>query len=221
MATQTDPSKAAAAPPATGVRGRQKKEDAAYTVSFLNGKGEASSRMPTDVHAVTIVASDKKATIVNLKDIPAAVLAQYAADGIRKKINFFMKDTKKTNPAEVHTIAQELIKVSKDGTVFIHKEGGGPGRSVDYDFLADVMAKTAEIKVKAGVPKAKLMTAKNREEFLVKVKSWTSAELKEKRKAWDSDVVYKNAVKIVQADRAQANLKSEKIDNEYDALSDF
>lgn len=229
MATTAEPAKAntsknADTPAAAkngSVRGRQKKVDMAYTIGFLNEKNEDGARIPTNVHAVQVVDAAGKKKVINLKDIPSSVLAQLAADGIRKKLNFFLKDVTKANLAEVHSLTDEFIKVAKDATLYIPKEGGGPGRSFDFDFWIAVMEKASKIEVDAGNPKAKLMTDKVKAEFRTKMESWTPQERTEKKKQWEQRKAVKNAIKIVQAERVTANLGKEKFDDEDNALSDL
>lgn len=201
-------------------RGRIKKVDAAYSISFLNEKGEESNRIPTVVPSVRVKGADGKTKTINLKDIPPNVLQQLAADGIRKKINFFLKDVTKQNVGQVQVLVDEFIKVTKDATLYIPKEGGGPGRTFDYDFWLDVLARTAEIKVKAGNPKAKLMTEKTRQEARTKLEAMTPDERKEKQKAWEQDKVFKNAAMQIRAERATAKMsKDDAVDTEHDALA--
>lgn len=228
MATQTSPDKGtikqAVPPQANGVsagKGRAKREDAAYTIVFLNDKGEESNRIPTAVTAVRVKSADGKAKTISPKDIPANVLLQLAVDGMRKKLNFFLKDVTKNNVGEVHTITDEFVKVAKDATLYIPKEGGGPGRSFDVEFWLDVLARTAEIRVKAGNPKAKLMTEKTRAEARTKLLAMTPDERKEKQKTWESDKVFKNAAVQVRAERAKAKMSAEDVSGEYDASADL
>lgn len=239
MASQTEPGKAKVvnkaeahkaeahkAEPAKSngaVRGRQKKTDMAYTIGFLNDKNEDSARIPANVNAVKVVDCNGKLRVISLKDIPSPVLAQLAADGLRKKLNFFYKDVTKNSVDQIQSLTDEFIKVAKDATLYIPKEGGGPGRSFDFDFWVAVMEKASKIKVDAGNPKAKLMTDKVKAEFRTKMESWTPQERTEKKKLWEQDKAVKNAIKLVQAERVSANLKKDnKFDEqEVDALADL
>jgi hypothetical protein len=205
------------------VRGRQKKVDAPYTITFLDGDGKESARIPAVVTAVRVTGADKKARTVALRDFPAAVLGQFAADGMRKKLGFFLKDVTKENQSNIDELVGELVTSGKNATIYVPKEGGGPGRTYDYDFWLDVLARTAEIKVKAGNEKAKIMTPEARAEARVKLEAMTSDERKEKQRKWEKDKVFVNAAAQVRAERAKAKLNVAAAANadEYDASADI
>lgn len=223
MATQTSPEKGkqvkAEAPQAA--KGRAKKEDAAYGLYFINEKGEESGRIPTTVTALRVKPASGAARTVALKDIPPAVLAQFAADGMRKKLNFFYKDVTKADVGKVQGLTDEFVSAAKNATIYVPKEGGGPGRSFDFDFWLDVLARTAEIRVKAGNPKAKLMTDKTRAEARAKLESMSPDQRKEKQKAWEGDKVFRNAAVQIRAERAKAKMSTVDVSGDYDASTDF
>lgn len=224
MATQTSPEKGKPAATATkdaAVKGRAKKEDTAYSIIFVNDKGEESSRIPTVVTAVRVKPATGAARTVTLKDIPTAVLAQFAADGVRKKLNFFYKDVTKADVGKVQGLTDEFLGAAKNATIYVPKEGGGPGRSFDFNFWLDVLARTAEIRVKAGNTKAKLMTDKTRAEARAKLESMSPEQRKEKQKAWEADKVFRNAAVQIRAERAKAKMSTVDVSGEYDASADL
>lgn len=220
MATQTSPEKGKTTTK-EAVKGRSKKEDTAYSIYFVNDKGEESGRIPANVTAVRVKPASGAVRNLALKDIPPAVLAQFAADGMRKKLNFFYKDITKSEVSKVQGLTDEFLGAAKNATIFVPKEGGGPGRSFDFDFWLDVLARTAEIRVKAGNPKAKLMTDKARTEARAKLEGMTPDQRKEKQKAWEADKVFRNAAVQIRAERAKAKMANVDATGDYDASTDF
>lgn len=202
-------------------KGRAKKADAAYTIHFVNDKGEESGRIPTVVTAVRVKTADQKALTIPLRDIPPAVLAQLAADGARKKLNFFLKDVTKDDVGKVQTLTSEFVSVAKNATLYVPKEGGGPGRSFDYDFWLDVLARTAEIRVKAGSPNARLMSDQMRAEARAKLEAMTPDERKSKQKEWEQNKVFKNAAVQIRAERAKAKMADISEENDVDLVADL
>lgn len=225
MATQTNPDKGASAAPKqeTKGKGRAKKADAAYSMVFLNDKGEESNRIPSPVTAVRVRSSDNKAKTVQLKDIPPAVLAQLAADGMRSRLNKFLSGVTKADVGKVHALTDEFVKVAKNATLYIPKEGGGPGRAFNFDFWLDVLARTADIRVKAGNTKARLMTPALRDEARAKLEAMTPEERKQKQKDWEQDKVFRNAAAQIRAEReaAKAKIDNKDLDSGYDASADL
>lgn len=224
MAVTTEPNKSKkAAPVASGAspaRGRAKKEDMAYTIQFIDGEGKESSRIPTVVTGMVIKTGDTKVKSFSLSDIPAKVKEQLAADALRKKANFFLKDAQKGEVGKIQTLTDDLAKVTAEGTLYVPKEGGGPGRSFDYDFWIDAMARTAELRVKAGNTKVKPMTDAIKAEFRLKLESMTPKEREEKKKKWFQDRVFKNAVMQLRAERSKLT-KDQVANEEHDALADM
>lgn len=221
MATQTAPSKTVVkAPVVNGVRGRHKKEDMAFSIGFLDDKNTDSSRVPNVVTAVKVVTSDKKSKAINLKDIPPQVIMQFAAIGMRQKLNFFLKDVSKENVSSAAGLIDEFIKMAKNATIFVPKEGGGPGgRSFDADFWVAVMERTAALKVQSGNTKVKLMDDATKKALKAKLLSRTPAERGETTKKWLGDKVVKIAQLQIRTERENTKLGS--TTGEYDALTDL
>lgn len=216
MTVQTEPAK-------EGKRGRASKEDMAYSITYLNDKNEESPRIPTVVTGVRVSATNGKSRVINLKDIPPQVLGQMAAFAVRSKLGTFLKDVTKPEVHKVMELADEFLKVAKDATLFIPKEGGGPGRAIDTDFWIAVVAKVAQLKIKAGVPNVQPMSDEAKEAFRIKLLSWTTDQRKEKQKQWEQDRTFRNAIVLVRAERVQAKMNEEGIgsNEEYNVLDDI
>jgi hypothetical protein len=216
MATQASPAKpqvqAAAGLPQK--RKRTAAADMAFTLSILDDKGTDNKRMPSKASAIKVSAGDGKFNVIRLADLPADVRAQLEVDALKRKLTSLLKNTKKTNPAEVHTITNSVVKSLKDGSIFAYKDSGGPGRSVDFGFWADVFALAAEIKIKVakenGIPTdARLMTPKDREELLAKFEAMPKADWEAKKKLWTQNKLYNNAALKVRSQRADAKMAKE------------
>lgn len=202
------------------VKGRKSKEDALHSISFLNDKNEESARVPTVVTGVKVSSASGKAKVVNLKEIPPQVLGQFVAYAVRSKLNGFVKDA--TDAEQVINLTDEFIKVCKDATIFIPKEGGGPGRSVDVDFWVAVLAKVAELKIKAKVPNVVPMSDEAKAAFAQKLLAMTTEQRKEAQKRWEQDKTFRNAVVLVRAERVEAKMEAEGVkESEYDVLADL
>lgn len=203
-------------------KGRKAKEDAAFSVTFLNEKNEESARIPANVTGVKVSAADGKSKVIAIKEIPPAVLGQMIAFTIRNKVNAFCKDVPKSNPVQVIERTEEFLKVAKDATLFVPKEGGGPGRAVDVGFWVAVVAKVAELKIKAGVPNVQPMSEAAKAAFAQKLLSMTPEQRKEKQKDWERDKTFRNAIVLVRAERVESKLAEQGIDeSEYDVLADL
>lgn len=219
MVAQSEPAKAE-----TKHRGRVSKEDAAYSITFLNDKNEESARMPKVVTGVKITpAGSNKGRVIALKDFPPQVLGQMAAFTTLGKLRFFLKDITKADVAKVPGRVEEFVKNAKDATLFEPKEGGGPGRAFDFDFWVAVVAKVADLKIKAGVQGVKPMSDQQKAAFRAKLESMTPEQRKEKQKAWEGDKTFRNAVVLVRAARVEAKMAQEGVetDGEYDVLADL
>lgn len=201
-------------------RGRAKKEDMAYTLHFVDAEGKESTRIPNAVTGMVIKVGENKVRAFTLSDIPDKVKNQLIIDALRKKANFFLKDAVKGEVGKIQNLATELAKVTSEGTLYAPKEGGGPGRAVDYDFWCDAMARTAELRIAAGNKAVKPMTEKVRAEFRLKLESMTPKEREEKKKKWFQDRVFKNAVMQLRAEKAKLN-KDQIAAEEHDALADM
>ena len=221
MATQSAPAKQVEA----GLkqkRNRTAAKDMAFSLVVVDDKGTDNKRMPTKAAAVKVTGADGKSNVIRLADIPQDVRNQLEVDALRRKLTVFLKNTKKTNPAEVHTITASVAKSLKDGSIFAYKDSGGPGRSVDYSFWADVFALAAEIQIKvakeSNIPtNARLMTPKDREELLAKFEAMPKADWEANKKKWSQNKLYNRAALKIRSQRAEAAmakdaLKSEVID---------
>lgn len=217
-ATSAEPSKVV-----TSKKGRVKKEDMVYSILFVGGeKNEESNRIPQNVKLIKVKGADNKVKIIDLSKIPQDVKDQLAADGLRKKISFFLKDVTKSDVGKVQTLTDELVKVINDKTLYIPKEGGGPGRTFDFDFWIAVLERTATLKVKAGNTKVKLMSDKAKAEARLKLEAMAPDERKEKQKKWQQDKVFNVAMLQIRAERANAKMAEEETETEeYDATQDF
>lgn len=204
-------------------RGRASKEDAAYTISFLDDKGAVHSRVPANVTAVQVTPAGGKAIPVNIKEFHATTLWQQVALASRSKLQVFLKDVTKNNLDQIPSLVEEFAKNAKDATLYIPKEGGGPGRAFDYDFWVAVVSKVADLKIKAGVPNVKPMSDAAKEAFRAKLESMTPDQRKAKQEDWNKDKTFRNAVVLVRAERVEAKLAQEGLDTEgeYDVLSDI
>lgn len=204
-------------------RGRASKEDAVYTITFLDSKNAEHNRVPVDVTAVKVNPAGGRPMVVILKDFNPQVLWQMTALTARSKLQVFLKDVKKNTIDQVPDLVEEFIKNAKDATLFIPKEGGGPGRAFDYEFWIDVLAKVAELKIKAGVPDVKSMSPEARASLRVKLEAMTPEQRKTKQEDWNKDKTFRNAVALVRAARVEAKMAQDGIDtdSEYDVLSDI
>ena len=226
MATQTDPSKTAVAkkpeaPAINGARGRKSKEDTVYSISFLNDKNEETTRIPANVTGVKVTDCNGKSKVINIKDINSVVLIQLAADMARKKLNSFLNEVTKNDVGRIQTLTDEFVKVAKDATLYIPKEGGGPGRSFDYDYWIAVVEHVADTLVKAGNPKARKMTEKDKEAFRAKMSAMTPDQRNEWKKKSEQNKVFKNSALKIRSDRENAKLTKSEMVSDDDILASF
>lgn len=218
MTAQTAPEKTEAKH-----RGRVSKEDAAFTITYLDDKNVEHARMPKVVTAVKVLPAGGKAKVVALKEFPPQVLGQMAAHTTAAKLRFFLKDVTKAEAAKVPSLVEEFSKNAKNATLFEPKEGGGPGRAFDFDFWVAVVARVADLKIKAGVKNVSPMSDQAKAAFRAKLEAMAPEQRKEAQKRWEGDKTFRNAVVIVRGERAAARLATEGVDTEaeYDVLADI
>lgn len=204
-------------------RGRVSAEDAVYKIVFIDSDGKEHNRVPLNVVSVKVIPAGGQPEVVNLKDFHNTTLWQSVALTARGKLQVFLKDVKKNSIDQVPGLVAEFVKSAKEATLFVPKEGGGPGRAFDYEFWIDVIAKVAELKIKAGVPNAKPMSAEAKEALRTKLQSMTPEQRKAKQEDWNKDKTFRNAVVLVRAERVETKLAKEGLNDndEYDVLEDI
>lgn len=193
-----------AAQQAPAKRGRMKKDDAPFTINFVNDKGESSSRVPTIVSGIQIVGFDKKAKTYPIDGIPSTAILQLAADSLRRKFNGYLGDITKANIGSLFASSDEFYSSAKNGNIFVAKEGGGPGRTIDFDYWIAVVERVAKLQVEQKIPKARLMSDKDKEDFKVMFGAWTNKEREEKKAAWRKNAVFKKAELQIKLERQDA-----------------
>lgn len=213
-APETAPSASAAA--AASKRGRMKKEDAPFSIMFVNDKGEDSTRMPSVIAGIKIVSFDKKAKTYPIDNIPPATMRQLAADSLKREFRATLADVTKTNISTLFTNSDEFYASAKNGNVFVYKEGGGPGRSFDFDYWLDVVKRVSEIQVEEKMPKARLMTDKDRDTLRAKWAALTPTEREKNKVEWRKNSIFRRAE--LQVKLAREENKEEDADTLFEIL---
>lgn len=213
MAVQPAPAKKPAPTPAptpvangaTGKRGRMKKEDAPFVINYVNDKGEISARVPNIVSAIQVVSFDKKSKTYPLDSVPPATARQLAAESFKRRLGLSLSDVTKANISSLFTNTDEFFNAAKNGTVFAYKEGGGPGRSVDFDYWIAVVERVAEIQVKEGVKGARKMSDKDKADFRTMFEAKTNKEREEAKAKWRKNPVFRRAELQIKLEREEEN----------------
>lgn len=201
-------------------KGRAKKGEGPYTISFVDTDNKDTARIPASVHAVKIADKSGKSKAYAVSSLEPKVLHQLAALGLGRKLDAFMRNSIGGDKTAI-VLADEMYANVKSGKLYLKGEGkGGAGRSFDFDLWVSAIQRTAELHNKADPKKQKPATKAQLDSVRVKLESADSAGRKALIDRWKKDPVFVLAKKQVDAERATKNAGETKA-GDVNALADL
>ena len=189
-------------------RGRAKKGEGPYTVSFIDNEDKEHNRVPAGVKAVKITQKDGKASSFTMTALDVKVIQQLAADGLKRAVDTFVRNGIGGDKSAI-VLASEKFEQIKSGKIYARKEGASkPGRSFDFDLYIAVAERTAKL-LNEKNKKFPLPTKKQLEAVGTQLRSLSAQERNEKIKKHKQNPMYALAYKQVVAERATSSAASE------------
>jgi hypothetical protein len=199
-------------------KGRTKKGEGPYTLSFVDGENKDSARIPANVASLKVADKAGKSKTYALSGLSPAIIHQLAADGMKRRLDASMRNNIGGDKTAI-VLADEAYANIKAGKLYSKGEGkGGAGRTFDFDLWVMAIERTAKLKNANDPKKHKAATKAQLEALRTKLTAATPKDRAEMTAKWKKDPTFVLAKKQVDAERAG---KQEIKDTDTDALADL
>lgn len=151
-------------------KARTKKGEGPFVVSFVDDKGDKSTRSGPKTKAISILGkAEKKEIPFIVTELPQAMRDQLAAMAIAKRISSYVANNVNDKGDNVLEFARKAWEDMKAGKLYARGAGKGVGRPFPFD-------KWNAIMVRAGELKKQKPTDKQLSDFRAKLESATGKD---------------------------------------------